>query len=394
MLSLRQDRSLYNERAWSPTASNGFPAGVLADDCSSSIYSCNVEDEESLRKPATAVPSDSSSGADEGSQQVREDEEASAAHGDRADDHMQNSGLGIHCPHFSPNPRLKMSRSNTNNHLRNNTHKSKNHIENPITSTMKQISSADSVLDLNTHDLNTQCGSVQSTASTMVPETDEDDLQQLTGLETFSTDALLAELARRQPKDDSQEWAEIETPRGAWAFPNEAGLSETALACAELAATGARRMGLCPATMNGEDTEEFEVEALRRKIDAIKCTLRKSTEGCHRVIRPTLYTDIGLDGLIAELIVLTTALRDQRRPQALIDGTVKPKPQRHPKELPNTETIWVDTKKGVAEMVDTIMDWVDFLTTSTHGTPFVAKDEPLLAIDIEGVQLGRHGGKQ
>lgn len=235
----------------------------------------------------------------------------------------------------------------------------------------------------------------------------DDENSQLTTAATLATETLLAELERRQAKESSQEWARPGPPRGEWAYPIEASLSETAVACAELAATGMHRAGLCLASFKGEGNERIEMESLKRRVEALSSNLRKITEVSHSVMQPTLYTDVGIDGLVADFATFTTALRDQRRRKALDDGTVNIKPLRNfePVRLPDTEVVWLDTQKCVAEMIDAIMYWVDIHTTTTipaHSSysfglqseeraPLATNGEPLLAIDIEGVGRRRRG---
>ncbi|PPJ54328.1 hypothetical protein CBER1_06115 [Cercospora berteroae] len=202
---------------------------------------------------------------------------------------------------------------------------------------------------------------------------------------TLSTEALKEELDHRQQQEATLTWSEEPaTPSGAWAFPTEASLGETAVACASLAATGERRVGLCMATIKGGNSEGAEVQTLKNKVEGVIVNLSKITEASYRVMRPTLYTDASFDALTAEFGALLTALKEQKRPmQGDVEGLI-PYSNRPKEPLPETEIIMIDAVESVAEMIDTI---TSCLSENSHSSA----TEPALAIDLEGVSLGRDG---
>ncbi|GIZ41039.1 hypothetical protein CKM354_000435600 [Cercospora kikuchii] len=202
---------------------------------------------------------------------------------------------------------------------------------------------------------------------------------------TLSKEALREELDRRQQHEATLTWSEEPaTPSGAWAFPTEASLGEMAVSCASLAATGERRVGLCAAYIKGGNNEEAEVQSLKNKVEGVVNNLSKITEASHRVMRPTLYTDAGFDALTAEFGALLTALKEQKRPlQADVEGAI-PYSARPNEPLPETDMIIIDAVESVAEMIDTI-------TSCLSETSHSSANESTLAIDLEGVSLGREG---
>ncbi|CAK1355966.1 hypothetical protein CB0940_00368 [Cercospora beticola] len=198
----------------------------------------------------------------------------------------------------------------------------------------------------------------------------------------LTTEALREELARRQHHEVPFTWSEeLVTPSGAWAFQTEASLSDTAVACASLAATGNRRIGLCAASIKGDSSEESEVQTLKNKVEGVITNLSKIIEAAYRVMRPTLYLDASFDALTEEFGALLTALKEQKRP---VQEDVEVPKERPQESLPETEIVVVETEEGVAEMVDTI-------TACLEGTAACEAKEPQLAVDLEGVSLGRDG---